>query len=152
MIIETTITETKYYFSVPCTHLFASLAWKWSEFRVGNWPRVNICMSKKIRNCLTWNLGYSAIVCPDQPENLQTVYGNFLKTVYQIFKPYQKHKSTFFKQCWRISSTRIALSIKRRLRSVHRLKPKMLTDFSTYFLHLFGPKLSIANKNFWNCL
>ena len=35
---------------------------------------------------------------------------------------------------------------------VYFLWPKMRKDFSTYFLHLFGPKLSIKSKNFWNCL
>ena len=28
----------------------------------------------------------------------------------------------------------------------------MQKGFNTYFLHLFGPKLSITSKNFWNCL
>ena len=32
------------------------------------------------------------------------------------------------------------------------LKPKMPKDFSSYFPHLFGPKLSITSINFWNCL
>ena len=92
-------------------------------------------MSEKIWNCLSSNLGILKLSV--------LINQNIFKTVYQNF---QKHKSISFKQCWRISSTRIALSLSRRLRCVCRLKLKMPKDFSPYFPHLFGPKLPITRQ------
>ena len=106
-------------------------------------------MSKKIWNCRSSNLGILKLSVLINQKIFKTVYQNFLKTVYQIFL---KPKSIFVKQCWRMSSTCIALSIWRRLSCVCGQKPKMPKDFSSYFPHLFGPKLSITSINFWNCL
>ena len=40
----------------------------------------------------------------------------------------------------------------KKLPVLYFLWSKMQKGFNTYFLHLFGPKLSITSKNFWNCL
>ena len=65
----------------------------------------------------------------------------------KIFKTvYWNIKSRFFGQCWGISSTLknclfyISFDLKCRRAPTH------------IFSHLFGPKLSITSKNFWNCL
>ena len=67
--------------------------------------------------------------CPGQPEIFKTVYRNI--------------KSTSFEQCSRISSIRIAPMKERQVCVCVDLIPRHHN-----FLHLFGPKLSITNKNF----
>ena len=89
-------------------------------------------MSKQIWNCQPWNSGYFETVCPGQPENLQNCLS--------------KHKVNIF----RAMSTNIINS--KKLPVLYFLWSKMQKGFNTYFLHLFGPKLSITSKNFWNCL
>ena len=89
-------------------------------------------MSKKIWNCLPWNSGYFETVCPGQPENLQNCLS--------------KHKVNIFRAMLKniINSKKLPV--------LYFLWSKMQKDFNTYFLHLFGPKLSITSINFWNCL
>ena len=108
--------------------------WKFDNSRYFQCLQGWIYVQKNLK-LSTRKSGYSETVCPDQPENLQNCLLNFLKTVYQNF---QKYKSIFFKQCRRISSTCIVLSILRRLRCVCGLKPIMPKDFSPYLPHLFG--------------
>ena len=40
-------------------------------------------MSKKIWNCLPWNLGYFETVCPGQPENLQNCLSKHKVNIFQ---------------------------------------------------------------------
>ena len=89
-------------------------------------------MSKKNWNCLPWNSGYFETVCPGQPENLQNCLS--------------KHKVNIFRAMLKniINSKKLPV--------LYFLWSKMQKGFNTYFLHLFGPKLSITSKNFWNCL
>ena len=88
-------------------------------------------MSQKIWNCLTWKSGYFETVCPGQPENLQNCLSkhksqHFLGNVEEYHQPNCLFYIFFDLKCRRAS---------------------------TYiFFHLFGPKLSITSKNFWNCL
>ena len=90
-------------------------------------------------------------ICPKKSETVFPGIRGILKLSVlvnkKIFKTvYWNIKSRFFGQCWGISSTLknclfyISFDLKCRRAPTH------------IFSHLFGPKLSITSKNFWNCL
>ena len=92
--------------------------------------------------------GYSETVCPDQPENLQNCLSIFFKTVQNV----QKHNSIFSSNVEEYHQLTLLFQYKRDSGVCAGWFIKMRKDFSTYFPHLFGPKLSITSQNFWNCL
>ena len=85
---------------------------------LSHWPFCGHCMYKE----LIWQQKYpqsklemvtGVNICPNKSETVYPeIWGilklsglinqKIFKTVHQIFKKYQTHKSTFFKQCWRI--------------------------------------------------
>ena len=92
--------------------------------------------------------GYSETVCPDQPENLQNCLSIFFKTVQNV----QKHNSIFSSNVEEYHQLALLFQYKRDSGVCAGWFIKMRKAFSTYFPHLFGPKLSITSQHFWNCL
>ena len=91
-------------------------------------------MSKKISNCLPWNLEYLETVCPGQPKNLQNCLSKHEVNIFQAMV-----KNIIDSHCaLHIKETEVCVWVD--------LLPRRHN-----FLHLFGPKLSITSKNFWNC-